>query len=98
MENSDIIIQAMAATTFAKVLVDITKRIIGTEARFLPLLAIVYGIMTAILLALASEAVINSKNAAIMILVGILAGGGAVGVTELQKTSNSNSPNKEEEI
>lgn len=85
-----ILVQALAATTFAKILVDIFKLSpIPTPGRFLPYLAIICGEIASFLFFLTSATPFTRQTVAITLLAGIIAGGGAVGVTELHKKANS---------
>lgn len=86
MEN--ILIQAVAATMFAKVLVDAVKTAPVRTVGWVPLLlAFVSGQGASFLLAMSTGdgLVFDRKGVSTCVLVGILAFGSAVGVTELQK-------------
>ena len=76
---------ALAATTIAKVIVDIARQVAPLPGWSLPILALLFGIAAAFLLLIASGTAITAPMAAQATLAGILAAGGAVGVTELQK-------------
>lgn len=81
-----IITQAMAVTTLAKVLVDLTKMAFPDAAKWLfPVLAMVYSTLIGILMMLSSNVPLDSASIAQAILSAILAAGAAIGVTELQK-------------
>ena len=77
--------QALAAATICKVLVDLVRQSTKIEGWKAPLLALVFGITSSLLLVLAQEDLLNAKIISQSIIAGILAAGSAVGVTELQK-------------
>jgi hypothetical protein len=86
MDN--ILIQAVVAAMFAKVLVDAVKTTpLQTVGWVLVVLAFLFGELSAFLVPLATvdNLVMTHKVIANNALVGILAGGSAIGVTELQK-------------
>lgn len=86
---SDIILAAAAASMFAKVLTDIVKTSpLPSPAAVLPILAMLFGEGAAFLLLLAGSGAVNRASIAQTVLVGILAGGSAIGVTALQNKSN----------
>lgn len=76
---------ALAATTVVKVLIDILK--IGWDAPrwAAPALATLLGPAAVILLMLASAQALTEQTVAQAVLAGLLAAGGAVGVTELAR-------------
>jgi len=81
-----LITQAMAITTISKILVDMTRLGFPTLPKWVPpLAALVYSIVIAQLLLVASGADLNRADIAQSVLSGILAAGTAIGVTELQK-------------
>jgi hypothetical protein len=81
-----LITQAMAITTISKILVDMTRLGFPTLPKWVPpLAALVYSIVIAQLLLVASGADLTRADIAQSILSGILAAGTAIGVTELQK-------------
>ena len=79
---------AIGAGTFVKVLVDMT-RIMAQSVKCIkwlsPVLALSYGIVVVFMLFLASGTVFSWQMVGTAILAGILAGGSAMGITELQK-------------
>lgn len=84
--NQDIIILALAATTFTKVFVDMIRLAFNAPPRWLsPLFAVVVGVAVSFLLRTANADPITGPVAAQCILAGMLAAASAVGVTELQK-------------
>jgi len=84
MDN--ILIQAVAAAMFAKVLVDMVKLTPLYTVGWVPVaLALLFGEASAFLLAVANGTALTAQMAANCALVGVLAAGSAVGVTELQK-------------
>jgi hypothetical protein len=81
-----LITQAIAVTTIAKVLVDMTKLGFPTMPKWVPpIAALIYGITIAQLTLVASGSELTRVDIAQSILVGILAAGASIGVTELQK-------------
>lgn len=88
MDN--ILVQAVAATMFAKVLTDIVKTTPLQTVGWVPVaLAVLFGQLAAFLLAMYGGVALNTQAASGCVLVGVLAAGGAVGVTELQKTAET---------
>jgi len=80
----DSIIQsALAAATVAKTLVDIIRMAADLPRWLPPALAILGGIGSVVLLMIANKVGLDSAVLAQSVLAGILAGGLAVGVTEL---------------
>ena len=79
---------AIGAGTFVKVLVDMT-RIMAQSVKCIkwlsPVLALSYGIVVVFMLFLASGTVFSWQRVGTASLAGILAGGSAMGITELQK-------------
>jgi hypothetical protein len=88
--NDNILIQSAAAATFVKVLVDVIRMAwSGDPPRWLsPALAIVAGVGIVVLLLMADGQPLNERTISGAVLAGILAGGAAVGVTELGKRAN----------
>lgn len=76
---------SLAATTIVKVLIDVLKLAWSTPTWAPPLLAVVGGPFVVVLLMMADAQVLTQQALAQAILAGILAGGGAVGVTEIAK-------------
>lgn len=82
----DITTKTLAIVTIVKILVDMVKISNPNIPTYVPpLVATVFGIITAILVDMASGVPITGQSIATSILAGILAAGGAIGVTELQK-------------
>lgn len=89
MDPTDIITQAAAGSMFAKVLVDAIKTSpIPSPSAILPVLAFLFGEGAAFLLLLADNGVLDRPSVSRTVLVGVLAGGSAIGVTVLQNKSN----------
>ena len=81
-----LIIQAMAITTVAKVLVDMTRLGYPKAPRWIwPVAALVYSVVVSLLILAATGDAVTAQSVAQSILSAILAAGAAVGVTELQK-------------
>ena len=86
METQAIILQqALAAATICKILVDLIRQTTKCESWLLPILAIVFGILSSICISLSVNPTISVSIASQSIIAGILAAGSAMGVTELQK-------------
>jgi hypothetical protein len=85
---SNIILQAAAAATFVKVLIDILKMATDPPRWAPPALAVSGGIGIILLLMVAGDVALTRAAIANAILAGIMAGGTAVGVTELSKRAN----------
>jgi len=82
----DITTKTLAIITIVKILVDMVKIAVPSMPAYVrPLTATTFGIITAILVDLAGGTILNTQMIAQSILAGILAAGGAIGVTELQK-------------
>ena len=82
----DITTKTLAIVTIVKVLVDMAKMAVPEMPKWLPpVVAVPFGIITAVLLDLAGGIPLTPATIATSILAGILAAGAAVGVTELQK-------------
>ncbi len=89
MNATDIITQAAAAAMFAKVLVDVLKTSpIPSPSAVLPIAAFLFGEGAAFLLLIAGNGQLVRSAIAQTVLVGVLAGGSAIGVTALQNKSN----------
>ncbi len=80
-----IIVQALAASTIVKALVDVARMAAPLPRWLPPLLAVLGGIAVVLLLMVAAGGALTAQLVAQAILAGILAGASAVGVTELQK-------------
>lgn len=80
-----IIETALAATTVAKTLVDLLRMATDTPRWVPPLAALFCGIISVLLLEIASKVALSADVLATVILAGIVSGGLSVGVTELQK-------------
>lgn len=95
--TGDIIVRAAAAGAFAKVLVDAVKTTpLYTVSWVLLLLAFAFGQVCSFLLAMATGDGMAFTRAEVStcILVGILAFGGAIGLTELGRKADAlNNPN-----
>lgn len=84
--TQSLITQAMAVTTLAKILVDMTKMAVPDAPKWIfPIIALGFSIIISILLMTANGMVLDSVNISQGILTAILAAGAAIGVTELQK-------------
>jgi hypothetical protein len=88
MEMDSILILATAATTFAKLVVDLVRLGVDMPRWGSPLLAWLAGTASIALLMVAEGQELTQPLVAQAILAGILAAGAAVGVTELQKKSS----------
>jgi hypothetical protein len=85
---SNIILQAAAASTFVKILVDILRMATDPPRWASPLFAVSGGIAIILLLMVAGNVELTRAALANAVLAGIIAGGTAVGVTELGKRAN----------
>ena len=83
MDN--IIILALSATAIAKTLVDLLRMAMDTPRWTPPVMAIIVGIGAVALMMLSEGTTFTPALWGRIILAGILAGGQAVGVTELAK-------------
>ena len=83
--QADILQQALASATIAKVLVDLIRQTAKFPKWTYSILSLGFGIFASLLFVLSSEVALNSQTVSQAILAGILAAGSAVGVTELQK-------------
>jgi hypothetical protein len=82
----DIITQSLAVSVIVKVVVDtIRYNTKSTNSSIWPVMAIATGIVVAFLYHLSSGQQLNTATIAQQILIGIMAAGQAIGVTELQK-------------
>lgn len=89
MIDAGIIALALAATTIAKVLTDMLRKALPQMASWIsPVAALAFAISSSFLLLEATGLEITRQLGAQAILAGVLAAGGAVGVTELQKHSS----------
>lgn len=87
--TEDVIVTALAAASVAKILVDITRMALPTRPDWVsPLLAVLFGIGAAVLLLLTQDVELTRAALAQAVLAGVLAGGSAVGITELTKRTN----------
>jgi hypothetical protein len=94
----EIMLFAAAATGFTKPLVDLIKKSpIPTPTWLLPMLAVGLGIAICFLLSLQMGQEITSQVVGADILAGIVAGVGAVGVTELHRVANEEPKGLKEE-
>lgn len=80
-----IITLSLAAVAVVKTVVDIIKLGWATPQWIPPLMAVVVGPVSVVLLMMADAQPLTQQALAQAVLAGILAGGAAVGVTELQK-------------
>ncbi len=80
-----IIILALSATTVAKTGVDLVRLGVDTPRWLPPALATVIGVGAVLLLMVATSVALDAAAIASAVLAGILAAGGAVGVTELSR-------------
>jgi hypothetical protein len=86
MELQGLILQqALAAATICKIIVDLVRQTTKCPTWILPVLAILFGILSSVFISLSMNPVINVTNFAQSVIAGILAAGSAMGVTELQK-------------
>lgn len=92
MNTGEIITLAAAGGFFAKIAVDLYKKSRPGHSWELPLLAVLFGIGVVFLLLLDKNEVITGQLAARAVLAGLLAGAGAVGVTELHKDARKDEP------
>lgn len=84
-----VVARALALTTVVKVAVDIVVKImIGQSGKYLPLVAIVMAIALDLLLNLIGSVAFTGKAIGLAILTGIMAGAGAVAVTEVHKATS----------
>ena len=82
----DIITQSLAVSVIVKVVVDtIRYNTKSANSSIWPVIAIVTGIVVAFLYYLSSGQDLTTAASAQQILIGIMAAGQAIGVTELQK-------------
>lgn len=85
-----VVARALALTTVVKVCVDIVlKLMIGTSGKFVPVIAILLAIVLDLLLNVIGGVPFTGKAIALGILTGVLAGAGAVGVTEVHKAADN---------
>jgi hypothetical protein len=87
--EGQVIMWALAGVTVAKTGVDLVRMAkVKWDAWVYPLLALLFGIGAVVLFMLAAKVPFDQAAVAVAILGGILAGGGAVGVTDLSKRAN----------
>lgn len=87
---NDMITESMAIALLSKVLIDIWRYYMKSQpveiaGWMYPVMAVMIGIAFSFLVGLANGIVITTQSVAQQIIVGILAAGQAVGITELQK-------------
>ncbi len=89
MIPDNILTASLAAASIAKILVDILRMAFPNRPSWVsPVLAIAFGILSALLLSIANGTEITQTMIAQNIIAGILAGGSSVALTEIQKRSN----------
>jgi hypothetical protein len=81
----NILQQALASATLTKILVDLVRQTAKCKSWTFPLLAVAFGIISSLLLALSVNVPLDVPIISKSIIAGILAAGSAIGVTELQK-------------
>jgi hypothetical protein len=81
----DILQQALASATLTKILVDLVRQTAKFESWIFPILAVIFGVVTSILMTLSSGITLDLAITSKSIIAGILSAGSAIGVTELQK-------------
>jgi hypothetical protein len=81
----DIIQLSLSSATIAKVLVDLLRQTTKVPSWTYPLLALVFGIISSLLLVASNDVVLTTQTVSQGIIAGIMAAGSAVGITELQK-------------
>lgn len=88
--EGSVITWALAAATVAKAGVDLVRMGVPNLASWAsPLLAVLLGISSVVLLMLAAGLALTAQLGATAVLAGILAAGSAVGVTELGKRTRT---------
>lgn len=83
--EDNILILASAGALYAKLVVDLAKMATDLPRWAAPILAIVVAIASLVVLMIANEQPLTQALIAQAVLAGFLAGGSAVGVTELHK-------------
>lgn len=84
MIPDNILVLALAAASIGKILVDIVRLAFPDRPNWVsPVLAVLFGILAAFLMFMASGEVLSQQTIAQTVIAGILAGGSAVGITEL---------------
>lgn len=84
----EVLFIASGAAGFTKICVDIVKIAFPVRPTWVsPLLALLFGIVFSFLFLIGSGYALTTALMANAVLAGIFAGGGAVGVTELQRKS-----------
>lgn len=82
----NILVLSAAGAGVTKALVDLVKMSVATPPQWLlPLCALVFGVISLLLLLVATGEPITAQSIAQGVLAGVLAGAGAVGITELHK-------------
>ena len=92
--NTQIITDSMAAAMIVKIIIDLfkyynVKNGNTTPSWVWPIAAVLLGCVSAGLLFLANGGALSVQSSAQQIIIGILAAGQAIGVTELQKRVTS---------
>lgn len=92
--NTQILTDSMAAAMIVKIIIDLFKYYNvrngnSTPPWVWPIAAVLLGCVSAGLLFVASGGVLSVQSSAQQIIIGILAAGQAIGVTELQKRVGS---------
>jgi hypothetical protein len=80
----DILTIALASTTITKVFVDILRQARPIQGWVLPILSLIGGITASLLFLLSFDVDLTTALLSKAVLSGVLAAGGAIGVTELQ--------------
>lgn len=84
-----VITNALAAASIAKILVDILRMAFPNRPDWVsPLLAVLFGIGASVLLLLTQDVELTRAALAQAVLAGVLAGGSAVGITQLQRQTS----------
>ena len=88
--NTQVITDSMAAAMIAKIIIDLfkydnVKNGNTTPSWVWPIASVVLGCSAALLLFVANGGALTVQSSAQQIVIGILAAGQAIGVTELQK-------------
>lgn len=82
----DYVQSALAISFIVKIVIDTFRLVDKTSSRkYLPILALLIGIGIAVLIDLAQTPTVSIQRLAVNIIIGIIAGGNAIGVTEMQK-------------
>jgi hypothetical protein len=85
MITDNILVLALAAASIAKILVDVVRMAFPDNRPnwVSPVLAVAFGILAAFLMLMSNGEMITQQTIAQTMIAGILAGGSAVGITEL---------------